>query len=198
MKGARGRRAAPPAGRTPAEPALDLQEPNSTVWPRCLAGVDNMRSMRSQALEAWVLQLVETVLKGGRVEDSRVELKADWPSDHAKSARQIAGLSNFCSGDVALWIIGLDEKAHKLHPVSETELENWWLQVSRRFSEVAPELQSLVVITPQGPTVIALAFDTSDHPTWSQLTVEAGSNGKCPGGRGTRLAQQSEANFSES
>ena len=132
--GPRTARSAARRAHTPAEPALDLQEPNSTVWPRCLAGVDNMRSMRSQALEAWVLQLVETVLKGGRVEDSRVELKADWPSDHAKSARQIAGLSNFCSGDVALWIIGLDEKAHKLHPVSETELQNWWLQVSRRFS----------------------------------------------------------------
>jgi hypothetical protein len=35
--------------------------------------------MRTEELEVWVLSIVDAVGAGRRVEDSRVELKADWP-----------------------------------------------------------------------------------------------------------------------
>jgi len=35
--------------------------------------------MRTVEVEAWVLSLVDRIGAGQHVEDSRVELKADWP-----------------------------------------------------------------------------------------------------------------------
>jgi hypothetical protein len=46
--------------------------------------------MRSEHLEAWVLSIVDDVIAGRRVEDSRVELKADWLS---KVVAEVDGLA---------------------------------------------------------------------------------------------------------
>lgn len=49
-------------------------------------------------------------IRRGRVpEDARVELKAEWPGDHAKVARRTAGHTNAALGEPVLWVIGLDE-----------------------------------------------------------------------------------------
>jgi len=63
----------------------------------------------SRRLEERVLSIVELVLNGRTVEDDRVELKAEWPEDHYKAARHIAGLANASRGEDVLWIVGLDE-----------------------------------------------------------------------------------------
>lgn len=150
--------------------------------------------MRSQILEARVLQVVDTVLRGDNNEDSRFELKAEWPSDHARAARQIAGLANAGSGEDVVWIIGIDEKAHALREVAPTELQNWWLATAKRFSEVAPELQALVVPTPSGESVVALAFDTSRAPYLITTDGKGGVEREIPWreGNATRSARRSE------
>ena len=103
--------------------------------------------MRRQQLEARVLQVVEHVTRGRTVEDNLVELKADWPTDHRKAARQIGGHANAAAGDDILWIIGIDEDAHSVRATTPTEIQHWWGKVERCFSEVAPELEVLSVRT---------------------------------------------------
>lgn len=50
--------------------------------------------MRSpEQVEAWVLSIVDRVRKKQRIEDDRVELKAEWP-EIAKAARRVAGHAN--------------------------------------------------------------------------------------------------------
>lgn len=135
------------------------------------------------------------MLKGDNVEDSRVELKADWPTDTARAARQIAGLANASGGETVVWLIGVDEKAHELRAASPTELQNWWSAVSKRFSEVSPEMFSLVVPVPQGDsTVIALAFETSRSPYLVTTDGRSGVERDIPWreGNSTRSAKRSE------
>src|SRR6266536_553496 len=61
--------------------------------------------MLSQHIEGRVLNLVERVLNGARIEDFRVECKGTWPSA-AKAARQIAGHANAARGEPILCISG--------------------------------------------------------------------------------------------
>lgn len=119
--------------------------------------------MRQQRLEARVLHLVDVVISGRRVEDDRVEFKSIWPADHRRAARQIAGLANAAGAEPILWIVGVDENAHKTTTPGNIEPADWWSMVSKWFAEVAPELSLLTVPTPHG-TVIALEFDTGRAP----------------------------------
>lgn len=150
--------------------------------------------MKSQILEARVLNIVETVLSGARVEDSRVELKADWPTDMGKSARQIAGLANAGAGDDVLWIVGVDEERGAITIPRSVELQEWWGQVARRFSEVSPELQSLVVPLPGGGTVTVLRFETTRAPYLVTTNGHGGVEREVPWreGNSTRSARRSE------
>jgi hypothetical protein len=77
--------------------------------------------MLSQQLEGGVLHLVDRVVKGERVEDFRVECKADWPPA-ARAARRIAGQANTARGEPILWIIGLHEDGHQVTSASDVEL----------------------------------------------------------------------------
>lgn len=71
--------------------------------------------MRSpEQVEAWVLSIVDRVRKKQRIEDDRVELKAEWP-EIAKAARRVAGHANASGGDSVLWIIGLNEERGVVH-----------------------------------------------------------------------------------
>jgi len=117
--------------------------------------------MRSEQLEAWVLSVVDHVVAGRRVEDSRVELKADWPDPKA-SARRIAGHANASGSDSILWIIGLDEDKG-ITPVAPTDMADWLPKVVAEFDELAPSLRDLLVPTSSG-SVMALLFDVSRRP----------------------------------
>ncbi|PYS76160.1 MAG: hypothetical protein DMF66_16260 [Acidobacteria bacterium] len=54
--------------------------------------------------------MVEQIRCGQPNEDARVELKAAWPNDAYKAARQIAAHANPAGGEPILWVIGVDQK----------------------------------------------------------------------------------------
>jgi hypothetical protein len=120
--------------------------------------------MLSQQIEGRVLNLVDRVVQGSRVEDFRVECKAEWPPP-ARAARRIAGQANAARGEPIWWIIGLDEDDHRVTGASEVELANWWPQVIACFDEgITPGLTPLAV--PVGPrhSVVALYITTERAP----------------------------------
>lgn len=132
--------------------------------------------MRSEQLEAWVLSIVDDAIAGRLVEDSRVELKADWPEPKA-AARRIAGHANAAGSDFVLWVVGLDQKKG-VAPVTPIDLANWLPQVVAEFDGVAPSLRDLVVPTSSGP-VVALLFDVSRRP-FVVKNIVFGKNGGGP------------------
>lgn len=132
--------------------------------------------MRVDQLEAWVLSVVDRVNQQLRVEDSRVELKGDWPTP-AGAARRIGGHANASHGDSVLWIIGLDEDLG-VTTTTAVDLARWWPQVLACFDGIGPSLADLVVPTATG-AVTALLFDTSRRP----FVVRNASYGKQGGGQ---------------
>src|SRR6266536_181000 len=120
--------------------------------------------MLSQHIEGRVLNLVERVLNGARIEDFRVECKGTWPSA-AKAARQIAGHANAARGEPILWIIGLDEDNNRVTGASEVELADWWAQVTAAHDEgITPGLTSLIVPVNPEQSVVALYMTTERAP----------------------------------
>ena len=95
------------------------------------------------------------------VEDSTVEIKADWP-EASKAARRIAAHANAARGDNILWLIGADE-AKGVVGASPQELANWFPAVESEFESVSPSIQT-VNITYESKGVVALCFDTSRAP----------------------------------
>jgi hypothetical protein len=120
--------------------------------------------MRRSVIEARVLEIVERVTQGGRVEDDLVECKSQWLDDAYKAARRIAAQANSAQGESILWIIGLDEDANRLIGAREVDLAQWWPQVEKWFDEVTPELTSFMVPVVEGVSVCALAFRTDRAP----------------------------------
>jgi hypothetical protein len=117
--------------------------------------------MRVDQLEAWVLALVDEVNSRRRVEDSRVELKADWTAP-STAARRIAGLANAAGSPLVLWVIGLDEQRGVV-PVGNTDLAQWLAEVRAEFDQLAPAFQDVIVPVGNG-TVVALLIDASRRP----------------------------------
>lgn len=117
--------------------------------------------MTPSALEAWVLRVVDQVAHGGHSEDSRVELKREWPKP-ANAARLLAGHANAARGASILWIIGLDERAG-VYGAPKEELANWYSGVKQCFDGVAPDLYDLSVVVGE-KTLVALLFETDRAP----------------------------------
>lgn len=122
--------------------------------------------LRPQQLEAHVIELVDLVLAGGRVEDDLVECKGQWPDpQNRRSARQLAGHANKAHDEPILWIIGLDEDARALTQPPPVEVANWWPAMSSRFDQEVPELEHhLVVHIGERQAVTALRFLTDRSP----------------------------------
>jgi len=112
-------------------------------------------------IEARVLAAFDTVKSGCRVEDSLVELKAEWP-DSQRAARRLAGHANSARGEGILWLVGLDE-SKGVQPFNAVDLAEWWPQVQSGFNGATPALTDILVHTEDGP-VLALFFDTSPGP----------------------------------
>lgn len=123
---------------------------------------DGGDKMRPAKIENWALQVIDAVDQNRPVEDARVELKAEWPSNHAKAARRLAGHANAARGDEILWLIGVDE-SRGVTGADQNELANWWPQVRSSFESVVPSLDDVAVHT-QGETVAALLFETERAP----------------------------------
>lgn len=72
--------------------------------------------------EVRVQQLVRHVVDGGKCEGDLVDCKSKFPTnDPGRAAKQIAGLLNAARGSAAMWIVGLDEDAHKVVPHSNAD-----------------------------------------------------------------------------
>src|SRR2546421_7601874 len=118
--------------------------------------------MLKHQLESWTLEVLDRVTSGNPVEDSRVELKREWPKP-TEAARRIAGHANAAQGEPILWIIGVDDKAQSVIGADRKELADWYPSVVSQFDDVAPELQDLAVPY-HGATVVALLFETDRAP----------------------------------
>jgi hypothetical protein len=149
--------------------------------------------MKRQLQEAWVLDVVDRVVAGKALEDDRVELKAQWPSEHRKAARRIAGHGNQAGGDTILWVIGVDEGARAVVDAGVVEMSEWWPQVERCFDELWPEVQ-YVSVPVAGGVVHALFFDTSRAPYMVTTDGRGGADREVPWREGTRVrtARRSE------
>ncbi len=118
--------------------------------------------MRVAELEAWTLSLADRVRAKQPLEDARVELKSDWPSGIAKTARQLAGHANAAAGESILWIIGLREDG--VIGASRHELSNWLPQIESQFDGVAPVLLRDLIVPVGDLSVVALLFETERAP----------------------------------
>lgn len=118
-------------------------------------------SQRLLKTEAWALGLIERVKAGKKVEDSRVELKRDWP-DPQKGARRIAAHANASFGSDVLWIIGLDEVLG-IVGVESPDLNNWWPSVRSHFDGVVPSLTD-IILDVGGKSLVCLLIETARPP----------------------------------
>jgi hypothetical protein len=119
--------------------------------------------MRPFEIEAWVLRVLDALTRGQQTEDSRVELKREWPLDAASCARRIAGLANAAHGEPVLWIIGADENARTVTGADHKDLANWYPSIRACFDQIAPEPTDLIV-SYGGTPVVALMFSTDRAP----------------------------------
>jgi len=121
--------------------------------------------MNSLQIELWTISVVENVIKGKPNEDSKVELKAQWPNDDLlKTARQIAAHANLARGEPILWIIGVDQKQRIVTGVEHQEVSVWYEKIRAGFDErIAPSLRDLN-ITYEDKTIVALYFETERFP----------------------------------
>lgn len=118
--------------------------------------------MKFHEIEYWALRVIDTVKTGHRVEDSRVELKSEWPNDIDKAARRIAGHANASRGASILWLLGVDEEKGVMG-VEPKETSDWYSQITSRFDGLSPSL-TYIHMPIDGKTVVALLFDTRRLP----------------------------------
>jgi hypothetical protein len=112
-----------------------------------------------QELELWTHEIIATVLKNQRIEDSKIELKSSWP-EPSKASHSLAAHANAARGTPILWLIGVDEKAPKLVKADPVELTNWSKAVERFFDGYAPRLVLDANVRSGNDTVVALYFET--------------------------------------
>lgn len=119
--------------------------------------------MRASELEAWALR-VYGLVKTGRVEDARVELKADWP-EPTQAARRIAAHANAAHAEPILWLVGVQEGGGAV-ATSAVDVADWWAQVSAEFADsVVPLMSDILVIPPDSAGAFhALLFETDRAP----------------------------------
>jgi len=118
--------------------------------------------MRAQELELWVREVVDAVIAGQPVEDSRVEIKSRW-IDADKAAPRLAGHANASRGEPMLWVIGVDERNQKVTGVDPTEFDHWFKQVQSRFDGEAPQLMRHVNVRIGAETVMGLYLETEQY-----------------------------------
>lgn len=110
-----------------------------------------------------MLDTLDRIARGHRVEDHRLELKAEWP-DPTRSARRLAGHANSAQGDWIVWIVGVDERTGTCREPSSVDTASHWASMQACFDGVTPELV-LDLRVPRGQGCVqALLFDTSRAP----------------------------------
>jgi hypothetical protein len=120
--------------------------------------------MKKQELEYKVLGILDRLKQKQPIEDSHVELKAQWISPHEKAARRIAGHANAARGEPILWVIGADEDQGVVG-ADDHELARWLPAVKSQFEGLlAPELLINLAIPTRDQSVVALYFETDRAP----------------------------------
>ena len=119
--------------------------------------------MTSNQIEAWALRSIQAAIDHQNCEDSLVEMKREWPTDHHKAARRIAAHANAAGGQPILWLIGVDEKGGMVTGADQNSFSDWWAQVRKHFESLAPHLRDLAVHC-HGTSVAALHFETDRAP----------------------------------
>lgn len=117
--------------------------------------------MKPHQIESWTLGIIERIEKGQPIEDSRIELKSEWP-EPASAARRIAGHANAAHGNKILWLIGVDEKKGAVG-VNYQDFAQWLKQVTSFFSEMSPRAD-IYNIPASGKTIAAVLFETDRAP----------------------------------
>lgn len=119
--------------------------------------------MTNQELEAWALRIAKCVSENRPVEDSRVELKSEWP-DPDKAARRIAAHLNAARSSDVLWLIGLDEKRGVVG-AEKQEMSIWFPKVQSRFEGLKPTVVDLNIPVPdKEKEIVALLFKSDRAP----------------------------------
>ncbi len=140
--------------------------------------------MQTHELEAWVLSIVEGVKSARPVEDFRVELKAEWPSDYNRAARRLAGHCNAAHGEPILWVVGLDEE-RGVSGADRCEVPAWLGQVGKHFDGIPPELVRDLNVPVGESTVVALLFSTDRAPFVVKNAVKGPVHREVPWREGT-------------
>jgi hypothetical protein len=117
--------------------------------------------MRAHEIEVWALRIIENVNRGRLVEDSRVELKADF-IEPKNAARIIAAHANTAQGIPILWLIGVDEKKG-VTGVNFSSFADWIARVFAQFDSIVPQITDIHVDA-SGKNVLALLFETDRAP----------------------------------
>jgi hypothetical protein len=117
-----------------------------------------------RTVEQWALQVLDSYMRGGRLEDARIEFKRQLPEDAQRIARRLAGHANASRGDPILWIVGVDENERKIVPGQlPRDPASFWSQVWSKFDGPHPELIDLQVDL-DGVPVLALGFNCERVP----------------------------------
>lgn len=146
--------------------------------------------MTPSQIEAWALHVISRVVRGGPLEDSRIELKADW-IDTGKAARRVAGHANAAGGESILWLFGVDE-TRGVVGVKSNDLSLRISKLNSSFDGTPPSVKDVIVSTAIGD-VVALQFETDRAP----YVVKTGSTGgvekEVPWREGTRVRSATRA-----
>jgi hypothetical protein len=150
-------------------------------------------------LEAWASEIVQSVGRKQLQEDDRIEFKSEWPSDHYKIARQIAGMANAAGGHEVVLLIGVNpEKPQPFIGTGGTDPSEWLPGVLKQFSE--GHCPDHVVFQPRFGEYhcVAIVFDSSNAPFLIKNSSYGTSghviNAELPwrSGTNTRTARRSE------
>lgn len=118
--------------------------------------------MRPSEVERWATRVVDSIDRGRRGEDDRVELKRRPKRTALENARRIAGHANQVREGRLLWIFGIDEDGtrHAL-PDELADPAQWWGPIEALFDDVAPS-PSFVHLDED--RLLAVGFDTERVP----------------------------------
>lgn len=126
--------------------------------------------MNRNQLEAIAQEVIERVGRKQKNEDTRLEIKSQWPDVDSpekaqKTAKQLAGHANAAGGEHIVWLIGVDEKAGAICGASPFEPIDWLRKLRRHFDdEVVPDVTAHVSFSVDSKTVVAIAFATDRAP----------------------------------
>jgi hypothetical protein len=129
--------------------------------------------LTDQELELWTLDVISAIQNNQPVEDSRIELKSEWP-EPKRAAPRLAAHANAARGTPVLWLVGIDEKARRIVGAHPSELANWFPSVAQFFDGDPPRMVLHVNVRSGGNTIVALYFETHQGSPFVVKNIEGG------------------------